>query len=165
MWRPARVDGAAVSAWPTASFLLYLVMCWGLPDSAAPGKRCDSRSSEPPRPPTLLCPGACRPGTGGSRLAQTLPEREGRRKPSVFPDGKQECCGEKVGRAGVGFLKGPSASRCSEGEASNLPRRSGPSSAGASPVRVSGGAPGPQRVEIQSTARCGVSSGKFSSGR
>lgn len=63
-----------------------------------------------------------------------------------------------------GFLKGPSASRSSEEEASNLPCWSALSSAGASPVRASGGAPGPQHVEIRSTTRCGVSSGKFNSG-
>lgn len=50
---PTRVDGAVVSAWSTDSFLLYLVMCWGLPGIYSPGKRLGSRSSKWP-PPSLL---------------------------------------------------------------------------------------------------------------
>ena len=40
-----------------------------------------------------------------------------------------------------------------EEEGSNLPRRPAPSSAGASPVQASGGAPGPRHVEIRSTTQ------------
>ena len=47
---PTRVDGAVVSAWSTDSFLLYLVMCWGLPGIYSPGKRLGSRSSKWPPP-------------------------------------------------------------------------------------------------------------------
>lgn len=143
MWRPARVDGAVVSAWPTASFLTVFGNVLGTPNSVAPGKRCGSRSSlRATPPPTLLCPGRCRPGTGGSRLAQTLPEREGQRKPLCVPRQKTGVFGEKVGRGSQGFLSGPPASRCSEWGVLNLPRRSGPSSLGHLPVWVSGGAPG-----------------------
>lgn len=121
---PPGLDGAVVSAWPSLLSTVFGNVL-GTPNSAAPGKRCGSRSSEPPRPPTLLCPGACRPGTGGSGWPRHFP-RERDKEALCVPRQKTGVFGGESGTCEVRDFERRRPPDALRGRPPTSPRRSGP---------------------------------------